>query len=109
MGIQRESAELAAVVEESVAGVRVVKGLGAERVQAARLKAEAQDVYDESMAAAATRSRYLPGMELLPNLGLIAVLGYGGHQVLNGNLSLGTLVMFNVYIAMLIWRCGCSA
>ena len=34
MGIQRESAELAAVVEESVAGVRVIKGLGAERVQA---------------------------------------------------------------------------
>ena len=35
MGIQRESAELAAVVEESVAGVRVIKGLGAEGVQAA--------------------------------------------------------------------------
>jgi ATP-binding cassette, subfamily B, bacterial len=103
MGIQRESAELAAVVEESVAGVRVIKGLGAERVQADRLKAEAQDVYDESMAAAMTRARYLPAMELLPNLGLIAVLGYGGHQVLNGTLSLGTLVMFNVYIAMLIW------
>jgi ATP-binding cassette, subfamily B, bacterial len=103
MGIQRESAELAAVVEESVAGVRVVKGLGAERVQADRLKAEAEDVYDESMAAAMTRARFLPAMELLPNLGLIAVLGYGGHQVLNGSLSLGTLVMFNVYIAMLIW------
>jgi ATP-binding cassette subfamily B protein len=103
MGIQRESAELAAVVEESVAGVRVIKGLGAERVQAERLKAEAQDVYDESMAAAMTRARYLPGMELLPNLGLIMVLGYGGHQVLNGSLSLGTLVMFNVYIAMLVW------
>ncbi len=103
MGIQRESAELAAVVEESVAGVRVIKGLGAERVQADRLKAEAQDVYDESMAAAMTRARYLPGMELLPNIGLIAVLGYGGHQVLNGTLSLGTLLMFNVYIGMLIW------
>ena len=103
MGIQRESAELAAVVEESVAGVRVVKGLGAERVQADRLKAEAEDVYDESMAAAMTRARFLPAMELLPNLGLIAVLGYGGHQVLNGSLSLGTLIMFNVYIAMLVW------
>jgi ATP-binding cassette subfamily B protein len=103
MGIQRESAELAAVVEESVAGVRVIKGLGAERVQAARLKAEAEDVYDESMAAARTRASFLPGLELLPNLGLIAVLGYGGHQVLNGELTLGTLVMFNVYVAMLIW------
>ncbi|HEY2999771.1 MAG TPA: ABC transporter ATP-binding protein [Acidimicrobiales bacterium] len=103
MGIQRESAELAAVVEESVAGVRVIKGLGAERVQAGRLGAEAGDVYDESMAAARTRAVFLPGLELLPNLGLIAVLAYGGHQVLAGNLSLGTLVMFNVYIAMLIW------
>jgi ATP-binding cassette subfamily B protein len=103
MGIQRESAELAAVVEESVAGVRVVKGLGAEGVQAQRLSAEADDVYRESMAAAMTRARFLPGLELLPNIGLIAVLGYGGHQVLNGNLSLGSLVAFNVYIAMLVW------
>lgn len=103
MGIQRESAELAAVVEESVAGVRVVKGLGAEAVQAQRLSSEADDVYRESMAAAMTRARYLPGLELLPNIGLIAVLGYGGHQVLAGSLSLGSLVAFNVYIAMLVW------
>jgi ATP-binding cassette, subfamily B, bacterial len=103
MGIQRESAELAAVVEESVAGVRVIKGLGAEGVQAGRLSAEADDVYRESMAAAMTRARYLPGLELLPNIGLIAVLGYGGHQVLAGSLTLGSLVAFNVYIAMLVW------
>ncbi|MGH9228762.1 MAG: ABC transporter ATP-binding protein [Acidimicrobiales bacterium] len=103
MGIQRESAELAAVVEESVAGVRVIKGLGAERVQAARLKGEAEDVYDESMAAARTRASFLPGLELLPNIGLIAVLAYGGHQVLDGDLSLGSLIAFNVYIAMLVW------
>jgi ATP-binding cassette subfamily B protein len=102
MGIQRESAELAAVVEESVAGVRVVKGLGAERVQSARLATEADDVYRESMAAAMTRARFVPGLELLPNIGLIAVLAYGGHQVLNGNLSLGALVAFNVYIGMLV-------
>jgi ATP-binding cassette subfamily B protein len=103
MGIQRESAELAAVVEESVAGVRVIKGLGAEDVQAARLRAEADDVYRESMAAARIRARFLPGLELLPNIGLIAVLGYGGHQVIAGDLTVGALVAFNVYIAMLIW------
>ncbi|HLM64017.1 MAG TPA: ABC transporter ATP-binding protein [Acidimicrobiales bacterium] len=103
MGIQRETAELAAVVEETVAGVRVIKGLGAETVQAQRLKAEADDVYRESIAAARTRARFLPGLELLPNIGLIAVLGYGGHQVINGALSLGDLIAFNVYIGMLIW------
>lgn len=103
MGIQQESAELAAVVEETVAGVRVVKGFGAEGVQAARLRTEADDVYGMSMQAARVRATFLPALELLPNIGLIATLGYGGHQVLNGNLTLGELVSFNVYVVMLIW------
>ena len=103
MGIQQESAELAAVVEETVAGVRVVKGFGAEGVQAARLRVEADDVYRESMGAAAVRATYLPALELLPNIGLIATLGYGGHQVLGGHLTIGELVAFNVYVVMLIW------
>jgi ATP-binding cassette, subfamily B, bacterial len=103
MGIQQESAELASVVEETVAGVRVVKGFGAEPVQAARLRVTADGVYDRSMEAATVRATFLPALELLPNIGLIAVLGYGGHQVLNGNLSLGQLVAFNVYVVMLIW------
>src|SRR5215207_6586267 len=103
MGIQRESAELAAVVEETVAGVRVIKGLGAERAQASRLADEADDVYTESLAAARTRARFVPGLEMLPNIGFIAVLAYGGHQVIDGTLSLGSLIAFNVYIGMLIW------
>jgi len=103
MAIQRESAQLASVVEETVSGVRVVKGFGAEGVQAARLRREADDVYDASIDATQVRSRYLPAMELLPNVGLILVLAYGGHQVLNGSLSLGELVAFNAYIVLLIW------
>ena len=103
MGIQKESAALAAVVEESVAGVRVVKGLGAERIQAARLRVEADDVFAQSMGAARTRAQFVPALELLPTVGFIAVLGYGGHRVLDGSLSLGDLVAFNVYVAMLIW------
>ena len=103
MAIQRESAQLASVVEETVSGVRVVKGFGAEPTQRERLRAEADDVYRESMNAARVRARYLPAMELLPNIGLVLVLGYGGHQVLNGNLSLGSLVAFNVYVVQLIW------
>ncbi len=103
MGIQRESAELASVVEESVTGVRVVKGFGAQGVQARRLRIEADDVYEQSMTAARVRARFLPAMELLPNIGLILVLAYGGHLVLDGQLSLGQLVEFNAYIYLLIW------
>ncbi|OWY62139.1 hypothetical protein B7486_60035, partial [cyanobacterium TDX16] len=103
MGIQRESAQVAAVVEETVSGIRVVKGFGAEGSQAARLRTEADDLYDQSISANDVRARYLPAMELLPNVGLVAVLGVGGHQVLSGRLELGELVAFSIYIVLLIW------
>ncbi|MGQ0831254.1 MAG: ABC transporter ATP-binding protein [Microthrixaceae bacterium] len=103
LGIQQESAELASVVEETVAGVRVIKGFGAEKVQATRLAVEADDVFERSMEAARVRAVFLPALELLPNLGLIATLGYGGHQVLSDDLLLGELIAFNVYVVMLIW------
>ncbi len=103
MAIQRESAELASVVEESVAGVRVVKGFGAQDVLRRRLRTEADDVYDASMEAARTRATFLPALELLPNVGLIAVLFFGGHRVVTEAITLGSLVAFNVYVVLLIW------
>ncbi len=103
MGIQRESAALATVVEESVAGVRVVKGFGAEGVVKSRLGVAADDVYRESMDAARIRASYLPALQLLPNVGLITVLGVGGHRVVDGALSLGSLVVFNFFLILLIW------
>jgi ATP-binding cassette, subfamily B, bacterial len=101
-GLQEETAQLASVVEESVAGVRVIKGFGAEATQRRRLGAEADDVYDVAMRAARVRSTFLPAIELIPGLGLVFVLGYGGHEVLAGRLSIGTLIMFNFYVALLV-------
>lgn len=100
--VQQESAQLAAVVEESVSGVRVVKGFGSEPVQAEKLSVEADDVFDAGIWSSTIRARYLPGMELLPNIGLITVLGYGGHLVLDGQMTVGELVSFNIYVIMLV-------
>ncbi len=103
IGVQQESAELSAVVEETVAGIRVVKGFAAEDTQARRLAAEADDLYAVSMDGARIRSTYWPALELLPNVGLIMVLAYGGHQVMAGELSIGALVAFNAYVVLLVW------
>ncbi len=103
MRVQQEQAQLANVVEESVSGVRVVKGFGAEGVQRARLAREADDIRTASMEAARIRSRFLPAIDLLPSLGLVAVLGLGGHRVISGDMTLGGLVAFNTYLTMLVW------
>ncbi len=103
MAVQQEQAQLANVVEETVSGVRVVKGFGAENLQAQKLAKEADDIQKASMDAARIRSRFLPAIDLLPSLGLVAVLGIGGHRVLNGDMTLGGLVAFNTYLTLLIW------
>jgi ATP-binding cassette subfamily B protein len=101
--VQQEQAQLATVVEETVAGVRVVKGFGAEGVQAAKLAREADDIRNVSLGAAKIRATHLPINELLPSVGLIAVLGVGGYRVINGQMSIGELVAFNFYVQMLVW------
>ena len=103
LAVQQEQAQLATVVEESVSGVRVIKGFGAEQVQARKLKTEADDIWNVSLVAAKIRSKFVPALDLLPSIGLIAVLGIGGHRVINGQMTVGDLVKFNAYITMLIW------
>ncbi|NDE79976.1 MAG: ABC transporter ATP-binding protein, partial [Actinobacteria bacterium] len=103
LAVQQEQAQLATVVEESVSGVRVIKGFGAEGVQYEKVNVEADDIQRVSLEAARIRSRFLPALDLLPALGLVAVLGIGGHRVIDGEMTVGDLVKFNAYITMLIW------
>ena len=102
MALQAELAELATVVEETITGIRVVKGFGAESIQYERLVDQSAQVYERSIALARIRAVFNPVLDFLPAVGLVAVLWYGGRQVLDGNLSLGELIAFNVYVFMLI-------
>lgn len=103
MAVQNRQAALATVVEESISGVRVVKGFGAEAVQARKLLVEAEQIRAVSLEAAKIRSRFLPAIDVLPSLGLIGVLAIGGHRVLNNQMTIGQLVEFNSSVMLLIW------
>ena len=101
--LQAKLGDLTTVVEESVAGVRAVKGFGSERLQERELDDEADDVRVTSLRLAWLRAGFLPLVDFLPALALVAILWYGGHLVLNGELQLGYIVAFNSYVLMLIW------
>jgi ATP-binding cassette subfamily B protein len=103
LALQEELSELSGVVEESVTGIRIVKGFGVERLQRTRLAAEADGVYDRSMDQARLRANFVPQLDFLPALGLVGILWFGGHQVLNGNLTVGDIVAANLYVLMMIW------
>jgi ATP-binding cassette subfamily B protein len=103
IAVQQEQAQLATVVEEAVSGVRVIKGFGAEPVTAARVARKADDIRTVSLRAARVRSAFLPALDLLPNLGLLAVVAIGGHRVLDGHMTRGQIVEFLQYIGLLIF------
>src|SRR5262249_49310373 len=46
---------------------------------------------------------FMPIVEFLPLLGLLTVLWFGGRRVVSGDLSVGSFVAFNAYVAMLVW------
>lgn len=103
LALQEELGDLSGVVEESVSGVRVIKGFGSEKTQVKALKHEADSVLDRALAAARLRALFLPLVDFIPTLALVAILWYGGHEVVNGQLEIGDLVAFNAFVLMLIW------
>lgn len=101
--LQDELAQVSGVVEESVTGIRAVKGFGAEALQIERLAREADDVYRLAMRQARLRAAFLPFIDALPVLGLVGILWWGGHRVLDGHLTVGDIVEANAYVLMLTW------
>ena len=102
MALQDELSGLSTVVEETVAGIRAVKGFGAEEIQHRRLARQAAGVYDRIIDLARIRAFFMPLLDVLPMLGLALILWYGGVQVLHHHLSVGQLTEFNLYVVMLV-------
>ena len=103
LALQEELSDVSGVVEESVTGIRIVKGFGVERMQRKRLAVEADSVYDRSIDQAKLRANFVPQLDFLPALGLVGILWFGGHQVISGHLTVGDIVAANLYVLMMIW------
>ena len=101
--LQERWGEAATLVEETVSGIRVVKGLGAGGPLAAEFRTRSRSIVDRALDIARLDAVFMPTLEFLPLLGLLAVLWIGGRSVISGGLSLGSFVAFNAYVAMLVW------
>jgi ATP-binding cassette subfamily B protein len=99
---QQRAADIAEHVEETVTGVRVVKGFGQEARAVARLEDRAQALFAERMRSARLNATFAPTLAALPSLGQVGVFALGGLLALRGNISLGTFVAFAAYLALLV-------
>ncbi|WP_160098260.1 ABC transporter ATP-binding protein [Rhodococcus sp. T7] len=96
---QQRAADLAQHVEETVTGVRVVKGFGQERRAVDQLEDHSRSLYAERLRAARINARFAPTMAALPQLGLVGVIAIGGYLALHGTITIGTFLAFATYVA----------
>ena len=99
---QERLASATALAEETIAGIRVVKGLGAGDTLRVRFRHESDEVVRTALDVAAVDAVFLPAIEALPLIGTLVVLWYGAHLALNGDITIGTFSLFLFYLALLV-------
>ena len=101
--LQEAWGEASTLVEETVSGIRVVKGLGAGDALSRRFRERSDEVLRRALDLARLDAVFNPFLEMLPLIGIAVVLWLGGRSVIAGDLSLGSFVAFNAYVVMLVW------
>ncbi len=85
MELQQELAGVSTSVEETVTGIRVVKGFGAEKVQTDKLHDHADRVLDRALYAGRVRAGFMPLLDFIPALGILAVFGTAATKCLTAS------------------------
>src|ERR1700744_1720231 len=99
---QQQSGDVAGIVDESIGGVRVVKGFGQEEQEQERLEAASAGLFASRLRMIRLTARYNPALTAIPSLGMVGVLALGGWLALHGSITLGTFLAFSAYLAQMI-------
>jgi len=99
--VQEKTADLTVTLQESLAGIRVVKAFARERQQTQAFAEAAAALSQAHIVVAAKEALNFPLLTLLLGLALALTLYIGGRQVIAGAMSLGTLVAATGYLAQL--------
>lgn len=100
--VQQKLGGLNTILQENLAGVRVVKAFGREPYELNRYRAANNDLLTENLAIVRGTTFTFPLIFFISNLGTLAVIWFGGSQVIDGSLQLGQLVAFNSYLSFLL-------
>ncbi len=101
--IQEQLSNLSAVVQEALAGVRVVRAYRREGVEMTRFRASNQEYVTRSLAMIRLQGAFHPTLSLFLGLSSLVVLWMGSQYVINGRMTVGEFVAFNAYVVMLAW------
>jgi ABC-type multidrug transport system fused ATPase/permease subunit len=100
--VQTVMGNMGTTLEESLAGISVVKAFSHEKEDSKRFASQAQELSDHQIKAAKAMGINAPTMGLLFTIPTAIILWYGGRQVVNGTMSIGQVTEFILYMGMLV-------
>jgi ATP-binding cassette subfamily B multidrug efflux pump len=100
---QERFSELNDRVQESIAGIRMIKSFGREKAEDVAFLEIADRAAEANMSVAKTDSLYDPAIFLTVGTSYFLCVSAGGYMVYTGDLTLGMLTSFTMYLGYLIW------
>jgi ATP-binding cassette subfamily B protein len=100
--VQQRLGALNTILQENLAGVRVVKAFNRGDYERTRFDAANDALLGENLGVVRAFANNFPLTFFIASLGTLGIIWLGGLQVIGGSLSLGSLVAFNTYLTFLV-------
>src|SRR6185369_6598631 len=101
--IQAMFSDISSRVQENLSGVRMIRAYAQEAAELRKFDRLNLDYIAQNIQLVRISGLFEPLLELLIGSTFLIVLWAGGNRVLSGRISLGSFVMFNTYMGMLVW------
>lgn len=99
--LQARTADITAILQETISGIRVIKSFAREDYETNRFKQENFFNFRAQMKTSQLLATLTPVIEFLSAIGVTVIIWYGGMEVINGNLTSGALIAFLIYVVNL--------
>ncbi|MDT0631738.1 ABC transporter ATP-binding protein [Rubrivirga sp. S365] len=100
---QSAYSSLTSRVQEALSGIRVVKAYAQEEAWGQRIDGASADYQDRALDLARVDAAFRPVLTTLIGASTVLVVGVGGRLVIEGQLSLGNIAEFIIYVTILTW------
>ena len=104
--VQQKLSALNTILQENLAGIKVVKAFATEPRERKRFDRSAEDLMNQQITVARIFSFLFPVVFLIANLGQAAVLYFGGLQIIGGSLTIGEWQKFSLYLVLVFFPLG---
>ncbi len=101
--VQEQLSSLSTFVQEAFSGIRLIKAFAREKQFAAAYRKQTDNYHHLSMELVRVNAMFMPLLLLLVGVSTILTIYIGGLEVIRGNITVGNIAEFVIYVNMLTW------